>query len=269
MELQVLISTMNQNDFSLVEKMNIQTEAVIVNQCNHNSIEKVIYNDHHITWVNIRDSGLSRSRNLTLKHATADICILADDDLVYIDGYKDLIIEQFKLHKNADIIVFQVEGIERHYKNYYHKMRKLNYLTVMKVSSVEIAFRTEKIKDKLKFNELFGSGAKYCMGEESIFLYDCIKHGLNILYVPIKIADLHLGNSTWFTGYNKNYFISKGAQFTAMSNIFSIPYIIQYAIRKHKIYKNQTHIFKATKYMLEGRKEYLNDDKYKMGSESN
>lgn len=244
--------------------MKIKGDAVIINQCSENSTENINIDGFNIRWVNSKERGLGRSRNMALKNATADICILADDDLEYVPNYEDIILKQFKLHPSADIIAFQVEGIGNKYKKYHQKPRDINYLSSMRISSVEIAFKLDKVKkSKTSFNDLFGAGAKYNMGEESIFLIDCLRNGLKIKYVPVKIADLHLGNSTWFRGYNKSYFIGKGAQFTAMSNLFSISLIIQFAIRKHKLFKNKITIFNAIKYMLDGRNKYLKEKKVK------
>lgn len=258
MDFQVLVATMHQKDYSLLEKMNINTNAIVINQCDKNSNDEIQKNYGKVKWFNSSDRGLSKSRNMALKHATGDICVLADDDLEYVENYSDLIIEQFKLHPQADIITFQVEGIEKKFKNYHKEPRKLNYLTSMKVSSVEVAFRLEKIKEfDIKFDENFGAGSKYTMGEENIFLTHCIRNGLKIMYAPVKIADLHIGESSWFNGYNKDYFISKGAQFTAMSKSLSLLYILQFALRKHNLYKKETSLLNALKNMLQGRSEYL------------
>ena len=259
MNLQVLVSTMNQEGYNLLEKMKIDCEAVVINQCGKKSKENIEFNKFDIKWINSNKKGLSISRNMAIDNSDSDICLLADDDLIYVDNYKDIIIEQFKLYPKADIITFQIEGIEKKFKNYHSKPRKLNYLTSMKVSSVEIAFKSKSIKDtEVKFNETFGAGAKYFAGEENIFLYDCLKKGLNIQYVPIKIADLHIGESSWFKGYNKEYFIAKGAIFTAMSKAFSIPLILQFAVRKRNLFKAETSILSAIRLMLNGRKQYLN-----------
>lgn len=260
LNLEVLVSTMHQTNYDLHEKMNIQSDAVIVNQCNSNDYKEFDYKNHKIRWINNEARGLSRSRNDAIAKAKADICILADDDLEYVDQYKELILEQFRKHPEADIIAFQVEGIEGKFKEYKNYSYTVNYLTSMKLASVEIAFRLDRIrKIGVSFNELFGAGSKYFMGEESIFLFNCLYHGFNIVYVPIKIANLHLGNSTWFNGYNKEYFMSKGAAFTAMSKRYTNLLIIQFAIRRYKLFKNDFTRFQAIKYMLKGKKQYLNN----------
>lgn len=258
MSLQVLISTMEQEDHKLLKRMNLSSEAVVINQIQKESIETVTIDSNVITWINSTKRGLSVSRNMALQNASAEICLLADDDEVFIDDYKKIILEQFEKNPQYDIITFQVEGIEREFKRYSPKERSLGFLYSMKVSSVEIAFRLDRIKEKgIKFNERFGAGGKYFAGEENIFLYDCLRAGLKIKYVPIKIADLHIGESSWFKGYNEEYFIAKGAIFTAMSKRYSKFLIWQFALRKHDLYRKEMGFRKALKKMLQGRLEYL------------
>lgn len=253
---------MNQDNYSLINRMNLKSHAIIVNQNKKDSRKDLVRNSYRIKWINSNKLGLSKSRNLAIKNSSKDICLLADDDLEYLDNYRETILDQFKLYPEADIITFQVEGINGKFKDYYRKTRELNYLSSMKVSSVEIAFRRKSIQENnIQFNELFGAGARYYAGEESIFLADCLRKGLKIRYVPIKIADLYLGESSWFKGYRKDYFISKGAIFTAMSKLFSLAYILQFALRKYSLYSREMTLVKAVSYMLEGRRKYLNEIK--------
>lgn len=261
MKLQALVSTMNQND-KLIEKMHINTNAVIINQCNIDQNKEISIYDLKIKWIDSIKRGLSLSRNMALKNAESEICHFADDDLVFIPGYEELILNQFKKYPNADIIAFQVEGIERKFKDYHPSPREISFLTSMKISSVEIAFRLDKVKKSdIIFNELFGAGSKYIMGEENIFLIECLKRGLKIMYVPVKIADLHMGESTWFKGFTKEYFVSKGAQFTAMSKRYSLLLIAQFAIRKAKLFNKEVTLFQAIRYMLEGKQQFLFENK--------
>lgn len=262
MKFEVLISTMNQSNYDLLNNMKISSDCVVINQCDKVSFETFNHNGYQVKWINSNQKGLSKSRNLAIKNSTADICILADDDMEYISNYKENILKQFKLNPYADLIAFQVEGIEEMFKNYYPKPRQLNFITSMKVSSVEIAFKRKSLIDNnIKFNELFGSGSKYYAGEENIFLYDCLRSNLKLHYVPLKVSNLHLGESTWFEGFNDEYFITKGAVFTAMSKLFSIPLILQFALRKRKLYVDNITMFKAAKEMFKGRNQFLNEVK--------
>ncbi len=53
---------------------------------------------------------------MAIDNAEETICVLADDDLEYLPNYRDIILKHFKLYPDADIIAFQVEGIEGKFK---------------------------------------------------------------------------------------------------------------------------------------------------------
>ncbi|MDD2391378.1 MAG: glycosyltransferase family 2 protein [Bacilli bacterium] len=261
MSVELLISTMNLKNIkehkNLIKKMNITGNSTTINQVTDHSIQ--LFDDLGKNSVfSFYDKGLSKSRNIAIEKSKSDICIIADDDVVYVDDYEKIVKNFFNLYSDADIITFQVEGIGKKFKSYYNKIRKHNYITTMKVASVEIAIkRNSVIKNDIKFNENFGSGAKYKMGEENIFLTQCLKKGLKIIYVPVKIANLYMGDSTWFNGYDKDFFISKGAAFTEISKKYSTLLIIQFAIRKYKLFKEYMKISQAIKYMKTGKQQYL------------
>ncbi|WP_162515335.1 glycosyltransferase family 2 protein [Paenibacillus pinistramenti] len=243
---------------SLLDRMNLGARAVVVNQCSGDGVQQLEHKGYGIHWINSSGRGLSRSRNMALSHAAEAVCLLGDDDLEYRDGCEEIILEQFKRYPEADVITFQVEGIERPFKTYHPEPRRLNFLTSMKVSSVEIAFRRERLEQSgIRFKEQFGAGAVYRMGEENIFLAECLRKGLKIQYVPVKIADLHIGDSSWFKGYDRDYFISRGAAFTAMSRLHSLALIVQFAARKHGLFKEEMSRREAVRWMLEGRRRYL------------
>ncbi|MGV3073732.1 glycosyltransferase [Clostridium baratii] len=257
MKLEVLLSTMNQENFKIIDKMNINNDCIIINQCNRNEYQDIILENKNVKFICSKDRGLSKSRNLAIKNSNADICLLADDDLEYVDGYDQIILKAFEKNPQYDIIAFQVEGKNKSFKRYSNNEKKLGYITSLKVSSVEIAFRVKSIKEKgIKFNDLLGAGAKYYMGEENEFLYKALRNKLKIKYIPIKIADLYIGDSSWFEGYNEKYFYNKGAAFTAMSYKYSIFLIIQFALRRRSLYKNEISVLKAINLMLKGRLGY-------------
>lgn len=259
MNLEVLVSTMNQNDFSLVEKMNIKNKALIINQGKKQCNNQIIKNGNKIRIITYNEKGLSKSRNRAIENMEADIGLFADDDIIYCDDYYEKIVKAHKKYEDADIIAFRViRGDELRKKNFRHKLHWENYLTCLKISSVEISFKLRSIrKKKLKFNEYFGAGSdEFLMGEENIFLYNALDKGLNILYLPEKIGKLKNNRSSWFKGYNKNYFLSRGASYYAMNNRWYIFLILQFAIRKYNRYKEKLNFIDALKFMLRGVKDY-------------
>lgn len=263
MTVQLLISTMHQKDRSLLEKMNVSSDAVVINQCDIESKETIEYNGHKVLWIDTTERGLSKSRNMAVANATADICLIADDDMIYRSDYVDTVINSFS-KINADLIGFQVVGIERKFKNYSEKAQRIGYLKSMRMASVEIAFKRERFIEKnVVFDELIGSGTEFMMGEENVMLFDCLKKHLKVFYVPKEIADLHVGQSSWFSGMNEKFFWGKGAAFTAMKTPFTTFLMWQWAIRKKRLYKENFSFFTVLKLMQQGKKAYLKKAKGK------
>lgn len=259
MNVDVLVSTMNQQDGKvLLEKLNINDNYVIINQINNNNIKELIQVDEtNKKFFSYIGKGLSKSRNLAINKSTADVIAIADDDMTYQKDYTNIIKEAYEKHKDADIIAFVVEHEDKKDEKKVLREGRIGFLKSMKISSVQMTVNRESIlKKSIKFDEDFGAGSKYYMGEENIFLFDCLKKGLKIYYVPKKIAILRKSESTWFKGYTKEYFNNLGAVYYRMSKIFYLIFIIQYAIRKYKYYKNDFTIMQVMKYMYEGVNRY-------------
>ena len=255
---QNLVATMHQQDYSLLDRLQLQTDAVVVNQCDRESVEEFDHNGNHILWINTCERGLSKSRNMALRAATAEICIITDDDMVYRDGYAQMIEKAFDQHPEAALLRFEVEGIEGVFKKYSHQQGMLNFMGSMKMSSVEISFRREAVVSKgIWFDELIGAGTQFPCGEDNAFLAACLRNKLGIYYVPQVISGLHLGDSTWFEGNNEKIFMGRRAGFTAMNRTLSDLLILQYAVRKYKRYKDEMSFFGALKSMKKGKKLYL------------
>ena len=110
LSLQVLVSTIDQEDYSLLDKMNIQSDAIVVNQCKENSVKVFEYNGHTIKWISMDRRGVGLSRNTCLMLATADIVLFADQDIRYNDGYAENVIKAFEDEKEADVICFNIDS---------------------------------------------------------------------------------------------------------------------------------------------------------------
>lgn len=256
MKLEILLSCMHQEGFDIIEKSNIHTDALIINQCNHNSFDTTKKGNHTIRMISTTDRGLSKSRNLAIEQATGDIGIICDDDEVFIEGYEEKIISAFQNYSKADIIIFSVIRKNGNRKTYPTKVKRLNPLACLNVTSFEIAFRIQKIKkNKIRFNEQIGSGVSNAGGEENIFLHDCIRKGLSIFFVPITLATIEPGASQWSNQlFSRNYFIDRG-KFTKRligGKFFAILYALYFSIAKYNLYKNKMSMLQSLKYMLYG-----------------
>ena len=106
MNVQVLIATMNRQDHALLDQMNIQTDAIVGNQCDRNEIERFQYRGRIVEWLSFSERGVGLNRNNTLMRATGDILLFADDDVVYLDGYEKTIQQFYAAHPDADVVIF-------------------------------------------------------------------------------------------------------------------------------------------------------------------
>ena len=118
MGLQVLLSAMFLKDENYIDTLNISTDSVVINQCG-NEAERTVKRQNSdgskqvITYVETRQRGLSRSRNMAIDKADADICILCDNDVEYLPDYEKRIEDGFARHPDADLIVFYVQRKEK------------------------------------------------------------------------------------------------------------------------------------------------------------
>lgn len=259
-KLEVLMATMNANDLSFLDSMNIQSDIVIINQNDSvEDIKKELRNGHAVKWISTLEKGLSRSRNLAIKHSSADYCLIADDDMHFVDNYEKIIVEAYNKYPEADIIAFQVKriGNSERSKQYRNKPSWDNYLTSMKISSVEITFKRESIiENNIQFNPYIGAGTQFYNGEENVFLYESLKKGLKVLYLPIQIGSVDTSESSWYEGYTEQYWHTAGAKFYNMSNKYYHLLIAQFALRKYPLYKKKWSFFQAVKKMYEGKTKY-------------
>ena len=51
MRLEVLVSTMYQRDYDLIKKMNIKSDAVIINQCEEDNQKEFYHDNYRIKWI--------------------------------------------------------------------------------------------------------------------------------------------------------------------------------------------------------------------------
>lgn len=159
------------------------------NQFNYTPIE-LIRKDVFVS--HIPGKGVTKSRNNAIHLAEGEIGLFSDDDVIYTNQYFDNIINTFRENPELDVAIFKIntpEG-EPEYKKYPKSELKL-YKLPFSVSTVEIAFRIEKIKrNNLFFDERFGAGQQLIIGsDESIFILDCMKKGLSVRFYPKYIVN--------------------------------------------------------------------------------
>ncbi|MFI3240035.1 MAG: glycosyltransferase family 2 protein [Bacteroidales bacterium] len=178
--------------------------------CNITTPSELLREDINIITLN--QLGLSRNRNNALKHATGDICLIADDDIKLYPLGLEQIITTFNQHPDLDLAAFRFHS-DSFPKIYPEQSFDLaNEPKFYYTSSIEIAFRRNRILEKgVGFNELFGIGAPVLnSGEEGIFIVDALRSNLTCLFFPITIAE-HNQATTGIGEPTPQILMSKGA----------------------------------------------------------
>lgn len=241
--LQVLITTMNlSSGDKLLHDMNIRSDFLIGNQCQVNKNEEMLFGTHKGEIISRNARGVGKNRNELLSRATADICVLADDDMTFTDLYETTVLNVFSEHKTADVVIFNLDSEDDFYaRKASGKSARVSTFNYMSYGAARIAFRLQPILyHGITFNTMFGGGTPHKCGEDSLFLRDCMRAGLKIITVPISIAHLRNAHeSTWFDGYNDKYFFDKGV-FLAFAHPRLCRFFAIYLVLKHPEYLSVT-----------------------------
>lgn len=260
MNFEVLMSVMDlKNEEDVLKKIhqnNIKTNILIINQVKNN---ENVFNmkNKNVRCFSVNERGVSKSRNKLLDLADADICIFADDDMIYDNDYEKKIIDAFNENNDAEMIIFYVGNYNKNREENKHiGNKKINILDIMRARTSGVAFRKSIIKNyNIRFNENFGQPNKFKKGEDTIFLADCLKKGVKIYSVDKKIGSVKNETSTWFTGYNNEFLFCQGALFYKVYGFYSKLICLQYVVRKYELYKKNLTIFEAYKQMILGINE--------------
>ncbi len=216
MKLQILVTTMQQSGTELLNRMNLQSDVVIANQSDRNEYTEKSIDGCQIRFITTNTRGLSRNRNIALAHTSqdADLILFSDDDLVFTDDYENEIITEFEKHPEAEAIKFNLHDLSDSRKISmkiivrFEKANRRN-MTSSGVCGLVVKQRA-LIKHNLHFHEEYGAGTTNMSGEDTIFLMEMLDKGISMYRSPIDIAGIDQSHSSWFSGYNKEYFQTAG-----------------------------------------------------------
>lgn len=262
-ELQVLVSTMGQSDNRLCERMNLNSDAIIINQNDSVGYTKYRHNNFDVHFYTFSERGVGQSRNEALMRSSADIICMADDDMIYTDTYREDMLAEFEQHPEADAIIFNVESVNGSRETERIKVyQRVGKRKSREFSTVNIAVRREKLLLKnISFNTMFGPGSEsgFSCGEDTLFLKEMIDKGLRVYQSPVQIAQVDMSESSWFTGYNEKYFHDKGAligaAYPGISNMLVLLQAFRNSKKKLGSYKYFGSVYR---WYASGLKDYKN-----------
>jgi len=226
-DVEILISTMNQDSLDFLVPMFpflhfSNFRILIINQTQVGKELVSIYPNVRI--INSFEKDLSKSRNLALENAQGKILVIADDDVIYQQGFVAKIINAYNQFPDAAAINFcAVKSDGSLIKNYpKHSKKNLNAFDIFNTSSIEMTLNKAILdKTKIRFDENFGLGAMFEMGEEAIFLFDLKSKKQQLVFEPKVIVKHPELTSSAKKSIEEKYYI-QGALYT---RIFKSNYI--------------------------------------------
>lgn len=259
MRLQLLVAAVNQSADQLPQQMNIGSDAIIVNQTDHYGYQEFDFRGHQIRFFSMAERGVGLSRNHSLLRADAEISLFADEDIFYVDDYEKLVLKAFETYPQADMLLFNVQaapGRETYHIGEFKRVRSYN---CGRYPTYSFAVRTKEVRKRnITFSLLFGGGAKYSNGEDSLFVQECIKKGMKVYKVPVSIGQEIERPSTWFKGYNEKFFFDRGVLYWHLYGKLRHLMALRFLLAHKGEMCQDIPVKKAYQLMKEGMKEAAN-----------
>ena len=145
MKMQFLVSAVKEDVETLAERMNLQADAIIVNQCDENVYREYTYQGHTMKCYSFAERGVGLSRNNCLMRADGDLCVFADEDIVYRPGAARAIALEFEKNPKADMILFDMEVPQDRATYHIDTYGRVRWYNCGRYPTYSFAARTEKL----------------------------------------------------------------------------------------------------------------------------
>lgn len=263
--LQILISAVNKDPEELIGSMNLGCDAVIVNQLIGDFDEKIkkdgdqdyiqLFEGFEARVITRREKGVGLSRNTALEASDHELIQFGDDDIVYDDGYVSKVIAEFDAHPEADMLLFNVKAQAGRETYWNEDFAKVNWRNYGRYPAYAICARREALVGSgVKYSLLFGGGAPYMNGEDSLFLHDCLKAGLNIYRTTVAIGKEKQGQSTWFKGYTDKFFFDRGVLYHFLYGKMAVILGFRFLLKNRKEMCSEKGLLKCWGLLIDGVK---------------
>lgn len=253
MSVEVLASVMHQEMAALADKMQLESDAVIINQCDALDYAEMDRNGARVRFFSFPERGIGKSRNAAIERADGDICLFSDEDIVYEPGYAKVIEEEFAANPKADMILFNIE-IEEERRTYYITERKrVHWYNCGRYGAVSFAIRRQSLVESgVRFSLLFGGGARFSNGEDSLFLKEFMDKGYKVYTAPVTIGRECATESTWFAGYNEKFFHDRGVLYHYLYGVMARPFALRFLLAHRDKMCTECGMGQAYRWMTKG-----------------
>ncbi len=253
MKLQVLVAAVNKEGNVLAENMHLKTDAVIVNQCDSYGYQEFSKEGNRVQCFSMAERGVGLNRNTALLHATGDIVLFSDEDICFYDDYREKVLSAFEQNPDADLITFNFK-VDASRATYYNwKERRIRWHNYGRYPTFAVAAKLDALrKANVSFSLLFGGGAKYSNGEDSLFLKDCLKSGMHMYASIEEIGEEVFRESTWFSGYNQKFFTDRGVLYHFLYGKLAKPFSLRFLLAHKGEMCKDVSLMQAYRWMKSG-----------------
>ena len=109
------------------------------------------------------------------------------------------------------MILFEMEVIPERRTYHNTAFKRVHLYNCGRYPTFAFAAKRELLhRNQITYSLLFGGGARYSNGEDSLFLRECIKKGMKVYASPVGLGKEEGTPSTWFHGFNQKFFYDRG-----------------------------------------------------------
>ena len=229
MKLEVLVSAVEKEPAELVSQMNISSDAVLVNQCDRYAYDALQTEGGSVKCFSMPERGVGLSRNTALLHASGDVVLFSDEDITLAPNYETQIRQAYEALPDADMILFNVKVAPARRTYWNREIRRITYRSYGRYPAYSISAKLSALRRaNAHYSLLFGGGAKYSNGEDSLFLRDCLKAGIRIYAHTACIGEEQERESTWFSGYHEKFFRDRGVLYHHLYGKLALPLSLRF-----------------------------------------
>ncbi|NRD74700.1 glycosyltransferase family 2 protein [Shewanella sp. VB17] len=190
-------------------------------------------NRNDVVYYALSSKGVTKSRNFLLDKASSDIVYFCDDDIIL---EKNIFSSILKSHSETanEVVTFIVNDLEGNPRGSFPQSKiNRNYFNILSVGTIEISLKRE-CYNTIRFAEDMGAGANIPIGDEAVFLSDCIKNGLKIQFIPIVICKHPLESSGGTV--TENSMFARGVVFRRVFGRWGWFILLPFFIKRPKLF---------------------------------
>ncbi|MEA5061263.1 MAG: glycosyltransferase family A protein [Erysipelotrichaceae bacterium] len=212
-KLGAIIVTINKSKDELLEIIkhsNLSIPFVLRNQHTKTPVKEEEYKVGNGLIIEANDKGASVNRNRAIEKLECDYFLMLDDDIRVVNNAIDEISSFLSTNSNYDCLAFNVasENPNRPQKQIEKGGEPKSFFDISFFGPCHLCVSKKFIEEKkVYFDELFGPGTKYPVGEDSEFVKRLFDSGAKFYRIPKVYLSAKQEESTYFSQLDKNTFL--------------------------------------------------------------